>query len=33
MTRHGGRTNANRADHSHNPYNYLGPTTLTYVVE
>jgi hypothetical protein len=28
MTRQGGRTNANRAHHSHSPHNHLGPTTL-----
>ena len=33
MTRHGGRTNANRAHHSHNPYNHLGSTNLGYLVE
>jgi hypothetical protein len=33
MTRHGGRTNANRAHHSHNPDNHLGPTTPASLVE
>jgi hypothetical protein len=33
MTRQGGRTNANRAHHSHSPHNHFGPTTPAYLVE